>query len=76
MSQDRASLSESRAIKRLCRSHRTRTYFEAEDGHVGVYNHAGVVLWYKWVGSGTLRSLSLSGSSRTSSGAKEKRVSW
>lgn len=39
-------------LEGLCKSHRTRTFFDDGEGLIGVYNHRNVVLWHCWTVAG------------------------
>lgn len=58
------------SIEVLCKSHRASVYFVDGGDLIGVYNHANMVLWYRW----TLAGYSLTGSTLTPEGAEERRI--
>ena len=59
-----------KTISELCRAHRRTYYFDDGEGLIGVHNHAGVVLWYRWV----LGGYSLCGSTATPQSATRKEL--
>ncbi len=58
-----------RSIKTVCKMHNQRRYF-SDGGLVGVYNHAGVIMWYSW----TMAGLSGCGTTASPRGAKTYRI--
>ncbi len=59
-----------KTIEELCKSHRTRTYFDDGEGLIGVYNHRNVVLWYRLTEAG----YSLTGETAGPQGAQERKL--
>jgi len=67
-------------LEQLCKSHRTRRFFDTGGDLIGVINHAGMFCWYKYIpGVG----YSLTGTTDTDEGAEmrslddgENRLLW
>ncbi len=59
-----------KTIEAICKAHITKTYF-VNGMLIGVFNHRGVVLWYKWLG---LAGYSLIGETATTEGAEERKL--
>ena len=60
------------SINDLCKSHRRNYFYDDGEGLVGVHNHSGFVLWYRYIEN---VGYSLAGSTLTPQGSAKHTLS-